>query len=207
MKEFKLLGNCQVCGRLQAVNSGMSQHGYTVKHGWFNGVCSGRGHKPMQQDGSVTKQVCQSILDEVADLTNKIELARQGKIKPSQAPVASHYKAELVPFDQAPDYMQKQTVKQMIFAFESRAKAGTQHVEMLTRLLNKVSGTDLIKEKIEKPPAQILIGEKRQGERHVMICKRVDGARIYWTTVSGLQSWTGVAAWRKLPLISNEGKV
>jgi hypothetical protein len=42
-------GNCQWCGSLQKLPGGvLSTHGYTVTHGWFNGICHGSGHLPYQ---------------------------------------------------------------------------------------------------------------------------------------------------------------
>ena len=38
-KEIQIRGNCQCCGKEQAVVGGlMSKHGYTVENGWFSGV-------------------------------------------------------------------------------------------------------------------------------------------------------------------------
>lgn len=42
-------GTCQICGRLQALPSDkLSLHGYDVKHGYFNGICPGAGHVPLE---------------------------------------------------------------------------------------------------------------------------------------------------------------
>jgi len=42
-------GTCQVCGALQKLPAGvLSQHGYTRKWGFFNGVCNGAGYKPFE---------------------------------------------------------------------------------------------------------------------------------------------------------------
>ena len=50
-------GHCQLCGRQQAVRGGMSAHGYTVANGWFQGVCQGHHHKPLETDRSITDQM------------------------------------------------------------------------------------------------------------------------------------------------------
>jgi hypothetical protein len=99
--------------------------------------------------------------------------------------------------------MQKNAVASLIFQLESRARAGRSHADYMIKLLDKVHGTELIKEvKKEKAPA-ILIGEKRQGDSLVLTCTRVDGGRIYWSNEKGFKSWTGAASWRKFPLIAN----
>jgi hypothetical protein len=46
-------GTCQACGRCQAVhvNTGMiAKHGYTTEYGFFNGICGGSDHLPLELD-------------------------------------------------------------------------------------------------------------------------------------------------------------
>ena len=202
MAEYKLLGNCQVCGRLQAVNRGMSKHGYKVDNGWFNGICAGEGYLPMQQDNSLANQVCNNIAAEIVELQKIVDGLKNGKIKPKKAPIASFYKAELVDFDEAPVYMQKQEIQRNIYANEGRIKQGEAHIKFLKNLMEAVSGQELKKEmKPEKAP-QIMVGEKRQGEKSILTCTKVDGARIYWLNTKGFKGWTGTAAWRKLEIVA-----
>lgn len=49
-------GTCQACGRRQAVHvkTGMiAKHGYTTDYGFFNGVCGGSDHLPLELDTAV----------------------------------------------------------------------------------------------------------------------------------------------------------
>jgi hypothetical protein len=47
-------GTCQCCGRLQKLPGGfLSKHGYTVDWGYFNGVCGGAHHLPLEQDRTI----------------------------------------------------------------------------------------------------------------------------------------------------------
>lgn len=42
-------GTCQCCGSLQKLPNGvLSTHGYKVLNGWFEGVCPGTGHLPLE---------------------------------------------------------------------------------------------------------------------------------------------------------------
>lgn len=42
-------GECQLCGRVQMLPSGMlAKHGYTKTWGWFQGTCPGSGHLPYE---------------------------------------------------------------------------------------------------------------------------------------------------------------
>lgn len=43
-------GTCQICGSFQLLPEGvLSKHGYTVKWGFFQGVCPGSGRLPFEQ--------------------------------------------------------------------------------------------------------------------------------------------------------------
>jgi hypothetical protein len=49
-------GTCQACGRRQAVHvhTGMiAKHGYTTEYNFFNGVCGGSDHPPLELDTAV----------------------------------------------------------------------------------------------------------------------------------------------------------
>jgi hypothetical protein len=47
-------GTCQCCGRLQKLPGGLlSKHGYTVDWGYFNGVCWGAHHQPLELDRKI----------------------------------------------------------------------------------------------------------------------------------------------------------
>lgn len=47
-------GECQVCGRTQKLPNGrLSLHGYTTRCGFFEGVCGGADHLPLEQDKSL----------------------------------------------------------------------------------------------------------------------------------------------------------
>jgi hypothetical protein len=205
MKNFKLLGNCQVCGRLQAVNRGMSKHGYTVTHGWFNGVCSGESELPMQQDDSVTKQVCETIYAQIAEYEETILNLQNGTIAPLTAPVAVWHKAEVVAFADAPKSMQEREVASAIRKLEYRITAGKDHANYITELSKKVAGQALVEQAKPVQAPAISIGESRLANNGgVYVCVRVDGARVYWNKTVGdkvFKSWTGTAAWRKLELV------
>jgi hypothetical protein len=49
------VGECQGCGRTQMLPEGrLSLHGYTVRWGFFEGVCQGAAHPPLE----VSKDLC-----------------------------------------------------------------------------------------------------------------------------------------------------
>jgi len=48
-KKATHVGHCQWCGSLQKLPGGvLAKHGYTTRHGWFQGTCHGSGHLPYE---------------------------------------------------------------------------------------------------------------------------------------------------------------
>lgn len=69
-------GTCQVCGCLQKLPDGvLSIHGYTVKWGFFSGICQGSGHLPFEQDKSLIEGAikrAQTKADEVHQFQDRL---------------------------------------------------------------------------------------------------------------------------------------
>lgn len=69
MKKATHKGHCQACGRLQALPNGMlSNHGYTVQHGFFAGTCRGSGYQPFETGFDQIARYVAEAQDEVARL-------------------------------------------------------------------------------------------------------------------------------------------
>lgn len=50
-------GHCQACGRLQKLPKDvLSKHGYTIRGGFFSGVCRGAGYKPFEKSCDQVKR-------------------------------------------------------------------------------------------------------------------------------------------------------
>jgi hypothetical protein len=136
-------GNCQCCGREQAVVNGMmSKHGYTVKQGWFAGVCSGRNYVPVQVSREKTDQLIASITEEVAEL---IATANKYESKEITPKTALTYKREEISFDQA-DYRQQCEARvRNEWACRNRARMGQDFIKTMTEIANKYHGQPLVK--------------------------------------------------------------
>jgi hypothetical protein len=59
-------GECQICGRkMKAPYGQLSNHGYTVDHGYFNGSCHGSHELPFEKDRSVLGEVISNFADHI----------------------------------------------------------------------------------------------------------------------------------------------
>ena len=92
----QIRGNCQCCGRQQAVVNGrMSKHGYTVKEGWFSGICSGRNYAPIQVSRTTTDKIIADISAEIPELIAKAEKVKSGELTPKTLKVRMMSKEEI----------------------------------------------------------------------------------------------------------------
>lgn len=65
-------GICQCCGRLQKLPYGrLSQHGYTVTWGFFNGVCGGAEHLPLELDRTELDRTVKLLRNHAEDLLER----------------------------------------------------------------------------------------------------------------------------------------
>lgn len=195
----QLRGHCQCCGRIQAVVStnGMSKHGYTVKQGWFSGVCQGDRFAPMETSIDQTTAIVAAVRAEVLQLEKDLAKMHAGKITPKFIGTG-----EKVPFAEGSAYHQKEAVARMIYNTESRWRAGVNYANDMEKLAAATIGKPLqVVTKAEKPAA-ITKGEQRTlGSGAIGTVRYVEGARVYWQTEKGFRGWTGTQAWRKMPLV------
>ena len=65
-------GQCQICDRLQKLpNNTLSQHGYKVEFGFFNGVCLGSKQEPYELSCNLIKEILPSVNSYVERLYEK----------------------------------------------------------------------------------------------------------------------------------------
>lgn len=211
---IQIRGNCQCCGREQAVVNGfMSKHGYTVQNGWFQGVCSGNQYQPMQFSRIETDRIVSDIRAEIPKLLAKAEQFESGAITP-EFYIESKYNFELkksiqikIPFADASEYDQKCEIKKIVWSLKSKASAGKDFADQLEIIANKVYNTPLL-EVAKKEVEQIHIGDKKINKEtnSIFTCIKVDGVRVYWTAIRAsdgkeIRSWMGSQAWRKLATV------
>lgn len=203
-------GHCQMCGRLQAAEPRMAKHGYTVEHGWFQGVCAGAGYEPLELsrgelDGFVVN--LRTWADEADDRALKLE---QREVDPEGEWVSysemGRRKRKLKPYAELKEWEKTQCRASEVYSLRSKAKHFRQHAEMMLDLAEKVHGTELLE--VSKPEAapRIMRGEKRMAEGgRVLEAEYQERGRVtYWYANSEgrrFKSWMGTQAWRRLEMV------
>lgn len=190
----------------------MAHHGYEVKNGYFNGICGGHKFAPIEVERKVADSVVASVR---LDVENQLILAaelKEGKRFPREAKSGKLVKGdrgmmidEVVPFNEAPAHHQEDAVDSAVYKHESRARHGKGFADGFEALIARVHGQPLQVVQMGDKPASILPGEERiDAMKRVLIVRYVDGARVQWKFLKAdgkaYQGWTGVQAWRKLPL-------
>lgn len=195
-------GNCQCCGRQQAVLSSglMSKHGYTVDNGWFEGVCSGQQYEPMQVSRAATDRIVSTIRLDCAKLQHTADAYRAGTSHPARIAKYSYRRGEdaTMRWEDAASWEQVDGIKTAIIQIENRVRGGLAFADMLEQLANERHGQPLIVENVEAGPAPIQVGEKRKTPNgKILKATRLERGRVYWKDERGFGSWTGSSAWRK----------
>jgi hypothetical protein len=213
-KEIQIRGNCQCCGKEQAVVGGlMSKHGYTVENGWFSGVCEGRNFRPMQVSRVETDNIVASIRIQIPKLLAQAEQYLSGALTPEfvihqKFDVNTRKRIEVkIPFNEASEYEQGNTRRSVAWSLKHRADMGKTFSDQLEAIANKVHGLPLI-EASKKEVMQIRVGDKKTSQETGLTytCFKVEGARIWWTSARAsdgkiLKSWMGSQSWRKLATV------
>jgi len=147
---IQLRGNCQCCGRDQAVNHVVAQHGYEVKNrgmgGYFSGVCSGHQFVPMQVSRDVTNSVVRGCRDDAARLDERAAALRDGTVTPET--VQGRYNTakgeyDRLPFAQGTVYQKRDAVEIETYRCEARARAARSAADDLEKLADRVHGQPL----------------------------------------------------------------
>jgi len=207
----QIRGNCQCCGRQQAFQRGtIAQHGYTVDHGYFEGVCSGHKFQPLQLDRTQTDSICAYVRADAINLLDRAAKLESGKtklklvVKPNTWTKRGE-KPEMVEFDSLASWDQKSILRSEVYKLESRAKAGNDFADQMEKLADALHGTELVTVVVSAAPAAIHYGEKRVSEKgNVIVCDGTEKGRVYYKITNGsgkvFRTWMGTASWRKLAI-------
>lgn len=143
---MQIRGNCQCCGKQQAIVNGfMSKHGYTVNHGWFSGVCSGRNFAPLQISRKHTDDLIVQIINEIPELLAKADKVKLGEILPEFCEIRKGFgKREKISFSDATAKQKYDARNSMEWDLRNRAYAGKNFITEMSELANKFYQTELI---------------------------------------------------------------
>lgn len=89
------MGECQICGRMQKLPNGrLAAHGYTVEHGWFNGICPGSGGLPFEQSFDLIEKNMERADEEADDAQSEADRLLSGEVDGNFAWVSHFFPAE-----------------------------------------------------------------------------------------------------------------
>lgn len=202
-KDIQVRGNCQICGRQHAVvGSRMAKHGYEVTNGYFQGICGGQWHAPMQISREQTDSNVKFWNEEADEKDALAAEYKAGKRFPETAAEGPWSNAKQVPFSEASEYQQAKAIVDVSFKLERHASFLRSHAKMMKELADRVHGTALIEVAKKEAPAKIMIGEERISENgNKLKVTSIQGARVYWfCEANGRKGWTGSTAWRKFQI-------
>jgi len=202
-------GHCQLCGRQQAVRGGMAAHGYTVANGWFQGVCHGHNHAPLEKRRTETDSMIADIKQQAIAMRIKAEETLEGKHDPLEYDTGrrTYVNSKRVPvmalFSEAGEFKQRDIRKSLAWSLTSRAKAGEDFAKFMAELADKVHGTELLVVAKPQPAERIQAGDRRLNAKGtVLTAKYQDGQRVYYTLTRDdgkvLTSWISPRSWRTL---------
>jgi hypothetical protein len=76
-------GRCQVCNRIQKLPNGLlAQHGYAVLDGYFEGVCYGSKHLPLEQDKATVVRSISVTQERIQEFEHAIRLWSVPAVEP-----------------------------------------------------------------------------------------------------------------------------
>ena len=209
--KLQMRGHCQVCGSQQAVVRGhMSKHGYSVKDGWFVGICSGEHHAPVEESCVELDSICHEITISCQQMTARVANLRNGVEQPSKLPIwnGSTGKYDMTPVAELNDYQRERGLDTVICELENRIRAGTRHIEFMIDIREKFHGQPLVEvDTHANRPEPIIWGEQRADESgKIFTCTHTDGGRVYWKGLNykgePCKSWMGTRSWRAMQKVA-----
>lgn len=156
----QIRGHCQICGRQQAIVSGrIAAHGYTLRHGWFEGVCPGHNYRPLEIARGTLDAQAEAIRREIPQLEAHIARVTAGEEPPRQARASHGPRAPMVDYADAPAQQQREARNAMVAQLRRRIEGGRAWLTTMPAFADKVHGQPLTKVKVGGKP-QIEVGSK-----------------------------------------------
>ena len=148
--KIQIRGNCPCCGNDQAVVRGvMSKHGYTVDNGWFNGVCSGDVHEPIQVSRVQADRVVESVRLSVAKLEKELAAVEAGTVTPKNVATGCGKNSNAVPFEFGTLKQKEDAVFSLKRGLKYKISQGTSFADHLANVVEKNHGQPLREIKLD----------------------------------------------------------
>jgi hypothetical protein len=205
-------GHCQRCGRQQAVRGSMSQHGYTVQGGWFQGVCTGHHDQPIEMSRVEADRMIAEVLADAVRLDCTVADLQAGRTHPAAIEdgnklIEGEWVTQYIPWDEAKPYQQIRARDGEIFRCESRARSARSFAQQMTSICDTFPGKPLTVVTLAPAAPRIEAGERRQSSGgSVLTATYQDGGRVNWKRLNSNGStssgWTGSKAWRTFTLVA-----
>ena len=148
--KIQLRGNCPCCGNDQAVVRGnLSKHGYTVDNGWFNGVCSGDHHEPIQVSRVHADHVIESVRRVVAAVEAELAAVEAGTVVPKTIIINYGLGRSEIAFADGDQFQQQNAVDSLKRDLKYKAGQGTRFADHLANVVEKNHGQPLREIKLD----------------------------------------------------------
>lgn len=181
-KRVQLRGHCQHCGRLHAANPMMAKHGYTIPNGWFQGVCSGAEHDPLEVSRVQLDDLVASLGKWANDAQDEALKLEQKEIDPEGTwetySEMGHRKRKLKPYGDMPEWEKNQCRKSRVWNLQSKAKQYRQHAEDLLKLAEAVHGQPLKDVMVDKAAKAINVGDTVKVCGQTVVVTKIAGADV-----------------------------
>jgi len=164
-------GTCQICGSLQALPSDvLSKHGYTVDHGYFNGVCIGQGHQPLELDRAFADEIAAELLVNARNHDKDAVAVLAGELLPMRAwngeyrtfiPEGKRLKQServMVAYAEAPEQYQREAVAALHQLHVNRAVSARNTSKAITTNANRVHGKQALQPRSDEGKREIVAG-------------------------------------------------
>ena len=173
MKQATHNGTCQICGSLQALPGGvLSKHGYTVEHGWFEGVCPGAKHAPLELDRAFADEVASSLLRQAKNEDADAKLVLSGGLLPTRAWNGEHKAVYdprqrrdtvvkvTVPYAEAPEVYQREAVESLYNSHVDTARRARATSKGISENADRVHGKRELQPRTEEAKTPIVAGTR-----------------------------------------------
>jgi len=164
MRKSTHTGTCQVCGREQALPSGvLSKHGYVVPHGFFQGVCPGADNLPLETSRKLADEVAASLLRQRDAERARAERLTAGTETPARGATGRDVKnekgrwiTEYAPFAELDAYHQGRAVDKAIYDAQQLATEADRISGQITHRANLITGKRALKPVAAKPERKVI---------------------------------------------------